>query len=239
MDATEATKKYWPFALGAIAVVYLLTRGGGGGADTSTSAYYAMIQAQQAAGAQNAQLSAQRDAAAAAAAAQNAQIKLQYDTLQAQRDIAMVNAQVLKEKAEGENAASFLMAQAQLAAGAGSAATGIISALNQPSIAAIGAMSNENQAALMSSALIAAAGFKAQSGLMQAALNIVPNIGAGLTRSPWGGNSAIQSQNAAGAASVQGAAQGTAQSAGAISQANASGTSSTIGGFTSIMGMFF
>ncbi len=227
MDTGEAVKKYWPWVLGGVAGLYVLSKMSGGGGGDSGAAYAQMMQAQMAAGLQNQQAAAQQ-------AAQQAQIKAQYDIAAMNRDVALAQTAAAVQKSDNETAVQFIMANAQLAQGAGSAATGIISALNMPAVAAINAMSNENAAALQSAALISMGAFAAQASMVNKAIESTSGLGSRLPFSPWGANSAIISSNQSGAQSVSAGAGSTGQTTQAISQSNAQGNSAMFGMFGDI-----
>lgn len=140
-DLVENTKKYWPYALGAVIgvgiIIYFNRGSSSGGSDNA----YASLAAAQSAG-----------------SASNQQFALQKAQLDSQMALADKQLTISAMKAQGETAA-------QLAGAAGT----VISALNAPSVAAINAAAAENVATINSSVLAASAGYMAQAQMVTAA----------------------------------------------------------------------
>ena len=170
MDAEDAIKKYWPWAVGAVVGVLLISRymGGAGqsSGDSSLAAFY------------------QSQAAAAAANQANSAAMFQAQT---QRDVAIANLDLEKTKVRAANETQYLAAQAQMALAIGQSAAGTVNALYQPTIAALNSAAYENAAALTAGATVAAAGMTAQAVATQTvgeALKGYGNVGASLATMP-------------------------------------------------------
>lgn len=145
-DAGELLKKYWPWAVGGVVGLLLISRYMSGGSseasgDSSLTAFY---QAQAAASANQQAMSAQ--------------------TMQAQtaRDVAMAQIALQEKATASASESQYLATQAQMALAVGQSASGTIAALYSPSIAALNAAGYENAAALQAGATVAAAGLTAQ-----------------------------------------------------------------------------
>lgn len=152
MEISESVKKYWPWALGGVVGLFILSRMGSGPAQNADNTYAALV-AGQAAGAQaNAQL-------------EIARAQIQAGEVAAERDYNL-NLAVLE--AEREKTYASAMAQVQAAQGAtaqgvGEAAGTIIGALAAPQVAAFQTAAIENSYALMSAAEVAKGEFLATS----------------------------------------------------------------------------
>jgi hypothetical protein len=130
----ESVKKYWPWGVGILGAVWLLTRvqsGGGGGADSY-----------------------------AAAAAQQQALQLEAAKVNAQLGVMQMDAQTRQYSAATAGQAQLLAAQGQTAMGVGSAAAAITQQLQAPTIAAIQAAAAENMAALQTAGAVSAASFQ-------------------------------------------------------------------------------
>ena len=160
-DAGEILKKYWPWAVGGVVGLLLISRYMGGGSqasgDSSLAAFY---QAQAAASANQQAMSAQ--------------------TMQAQtaRDVALAQIDLQKQATASAAESQYLAAQAQMALAVGQSASGTIAALYAPSIAALNASGYENAAALQAGATVAAAGLTAQGAATAAVGEALKGYGA-------------------------------------------------------------
>lgn len=162
-DVKDFVKKYWPYIVGAVVGLYIILKYSGGGssgaASTGDNGYAAFLQAQTAAGAQNAALQLQAQTAADTNALNNkaldAQIRLNLEQLKVQDN---------KNYADAFN--NFQATQSAMAGAIGSSTAQIIEALNAPSIMAMQAGAIENMAALEGAGNVAAASFQAQGNVV-------------------------------------------------------------------------
>lgn len=156
MDYKEAVKKYWPWILGGVGGLYLITKFSGGSSSSSTADY---LNAQNSAALGQQQIAAQKEIelakVSASTAATNATIALQTAQFEAQRDVA------------------YIQAQASMAQAVGTSASGLATALYAPGIAAITAAGAENAMALQAAATVAAAGFNTQASMVDSTTGAV------------------------------------------------------------------
>lgn len=160
MDAQEAIKKYWPWALGGVVGLFLLSRMGGsssGGGD-----YAAYVAAQSAAAQSNAQAGIAQSQIASQTALANRQLDL------AEKDL-MSQAQT-----------NYLLAQGAMAKGVGEAASGVVGALLTPYTTVLQTSAYENSAALLAASNIAIGGFETQRGLVAESSKAIAAVSEGL-----------------------------------------------------------
>lgn len=160
-DVKGFVKQYWPYIVGGIVGLYLILKFAGGGSSSASGdgGYGAFLQAQTAAGAQNAALQMQMQAAAD----KNA---LDSKALDAQIAINNATLQVQKEKNYADAFNAFQNSQAAMAQSIGSSTANVIDALNAPSIAAMQAGAVENAAALEAAGNVAAASYLTQGQIV-------------------------------------------------------------------------
>lgn len=150
-DVKDFAKKYWPYIVGALVVLWLLMRSGGnsGGGGSNVAGLYA---AQAGSAAQMAGINAQARAQEAALAAQERDSNRQYELQSRALDTA-------RQK-------GLMEAQAQTAMAAGATAKGVLEGLYAPQIAAMQMAGYENAEVIRAAAGVAAAGFGAQAGMI-------------------------------------------------------------------------
>lgn len=171
-EARDFLKKNWYYVLGGVIGLYLVMRFMGGGSSSNAGTGYAAYAAQQSQlGLQYAQISAQTQAA-------QAQIAAQQDATNKQYELGKMQLQASAQS-------DFLKSQAAAAESVGKAASGVIGALYQPTIAAMQSSAYENAAALQSAATIAGAGYLAQSGMVSSTSQVTQAVSQGLGQ--WGG----------------------------------------------------
>lgn len=159
-DVKGFVKQYWPYIVGAVVGLYLILKfSGGGSASSGDNGYGAFLQAQTAAGAQNASLQVQAQAAADKNALDNKALMAQIDLNKAQ--LAVVDN---ANYATAFN--NFQTSQAAMADSIGTSTAKIIDALNAPSITAMAAGAYENAAALEAAGNVAANSFAAQGQIV-------------------------------------------------------------------------
>lgn len=162
-DVKGFVKQYWPYILGAVVGLYLILRFSAGSSGGSSSGgdggYSAYLQAQTAAGAQNAALQLQANMAAD----KNA---LDTKALQAQIDINKAQLEVTQAKNYSDAFINFQTTQAAMATAIGGATAGVIDALNKPAITAMQAGAMENIAALEAAGNVAAQSFLSQGAVV-------------------------------------------------------------------------
>lgn len=157
MEIADNLKKYWPWALGGVVGLFLLSRMGGNGGGSAPDNTYATLMASQAAGAAGAaQLEIARAQIAAGEVAAERDYNLNLAVLEAER-----------EKTYASAATQMYSAQGAVAAGVGDAATGIIGALIAPQVAAFQTAAVENSYAMMAAAEIAKGEFTATALMSQ------------------------------------------------------------------------
>lgn len=150
MEIGESVKKYWPWALGGVVGLFILSRMGGGSTQSADNAYAALV-AGQAAGAQaNAQLEIARAQIQAGEVAAEREYNLNLAVLEAEREKTYANAMAQVQAAQGATAQ-----------GVGEAAANIVGALAAPQMAAFQTAAIENSYALMSAAEVAKGEFLA------------------------------------------------------------------------------
>jgi hypothetical protein len=169
MEMPEPVRKYWPYALGGVVGLVLILKLRGSGSSTAVDPTAAYLAQQNAAGLQyaNAQL---------AATGQAAQIAAQQDATD--KAFAIQTAQIAAVSAANNNSAqaAFVSSQASMAQAIGSAASGVIQALNQPAIMAINSATTENQAALAAAASAANTGFLASASAIKSVAGVSANL---------------------------------------------------------------
>lgn len=171
-DVQGFLKKNWMYVVGALVGLYLVYRfmaGGSGGGD-AYSGYASFVNAQNQAGLQQAQIAAQ-------SAAQQASIAAAADKANKEYELGKLQVQASAQTA-------FLQSQAQMAQAVGQAASGVIGALYQPTIAAMQSAAYENAAALQAGAQVAGAGFVSQASMVQSTSNVTQSVAQGLNS--WG-----------------------------------------------------
>lgn len=165
-DAQDFIKKYWPYILGGVAGLYLLSRqtGGGqpqtvvlGGGGMSDAAYMAQ--------AQIASIEAQ-------SAIDRQMLQMQQTQLDREHTLNLSALEAQTRAASDANLTNYLAAQGAASQGVAQAASGVIAALTAPSIAAINSTAQENAYALQSAAAAAAAGYTAISNINLAASDV-------------------------------------------------------------------
>lgn len=170
-DVQGFLKKNWMYIVGALVGLYLVYRFmGGGGSSGGDNGYAAFVNAQNQAGLQQAQISAQ-------AAAQQASIAAAQDKANKEYELGKLQVQASAQTA-------FLQSQAAMADSVGKAASGVLGALYQPTIAAMQASAYENAAALTAGAQVAGAGFVSQASMVQSTSNVTQSVAQGLNA--WG-----------------------------------------------------
>lgn len=186
-DIKGFVKQYWPYILGAVVGLYLILRfaaGGGGSSSGGDGGYAAYLQAQTAAGSQNAalQLQANMQAAQIAAERQTAADKNALDNkaLDAQIAINLQSLEVTKQKNYSDAFNTFQATQAAMAQAIGSSTAGVLDALNKPAITAMQAGALENMAALEAAGNVAAQSFLAQGGVVEASSAAAAEVTKGL-----------------------------------------------------------
>lgn len=173
MELTEATKKYWPWAVGGIAVLWLMNKNGSSGGGSGYVIDYAGMAAANAQAAQVAS-NAQMQQAQIAAMEKQGEREHQYNL----ESIALQ-----REKLAAEAEIGFISAQSAAAQGVGSAAADLIAGLSMPSINAVNAAADENAATLMAAALAVQAGFEAQSYISAVPAQTVMGMGEAMAAS--------------------------------------------------------
>ena len=170
MDAQEAIKKYWPYALGAVIALYFLMRAGGQSQSSDAGAAYASLMAATAAQAQGSQQAAlQNHALEIQATANQAGIALQNRGL----DIAELEA-----KTAAQN--QFLLAQGSVAQAVGQAASGLVASLYMPQLQAMNSAAYENAAALNAAATVAIGGFGTQASIVESGSKALDAVARGV-----------------------------------------------------------
>lgn len=130
-------KKYWPYAVGGVAAIFIIMKMRGGGSSGGSVDLSGMYAAQ------------------AAASSQAAQLGLQSRQLDIQA-----------QAAQADGVAKVTAANAQAAAAAGASATGIIQQLYAPGVAAINAAAAENVATLQSAALLTSQSYQQRANMV-------------------------------------------------------------------------
>lgn len=189
MEMPEVIKNYWPWLLGGVAGIFIITRFTGGGTSSNTPV---ILQS----GASDAQIAAnaQLEALRSQTALQNRQMDLaaqkQSEELALQRQALETQAAANAEAARATNltaAGAFLQAQGNAGASAAQSVSQVIGSLYSPAVAAIGAASAENQMALQAAALAASGSYSAQAS----ALTGVTDVLSEMVKIPAAGMSAI------------------------------------------------
>lgn len=173
-DVKEFVKKYWPYILGGVVGLYLLLRNsGGGGSSSGDGGYAAFLQAQTAAGAQNAALQLQSNM-------QQAQIGLEQKKLDAQIELQTAALEVQNNANYANAFNQFQMTQSAMAQSIGSSTAGIIDALNKPSMMAMESAAYENAAALQAAGVVAANSFLAQAQVVASGAETIKGAGSAM-----------------------------------------------------------
>lgn len=189
MDVQNVIKEYWPWMLGGVAGIFLITRMRSGASASSAPVY---LQAGQS----DAQIiaNAQAEALRSQTALQTRQLDLaaqkQADELALQRSALEMQYQSSTDAARAANltaAGAFLQSQGTAASSAGQAVSQVVSSLYAPAVAAIGAASAENSAALQTAALVASSSYSAQAS----ALTGVTDVLGEFVKIPLAGQQAI------------------------------------------------
>lgn len=160
MDSSDIIKKYWPYLVGGAIGLYFIVGKSGASSDNGYSAFF------------------QAQTAAQTAASQQA---YQQAVLQAQVD-AQNSANALEaKKLEAQTNVAYLQAQASMANAVTSGASQVVAALYAPTVTAINAAGYENAAALNAAATVASGGFNAQSKMVSSLSQTVQGVGTGLS----------------------------------------------------------
>jgi len=141
-DIAELTKKYWPYALGAVAGVGLLIYMGRSNSSSGGGDYAAYLQA-------SAQQSAANQSYTLAKSAQDAQIAL----------------------ADKQANVAALQAQGQMVGAIATAAGGLVQSLNAPTVAALNAGAAENVSTIQGAVANSIASYTAQGSIIQSTAN--------------------------------------------------------------------
>lgn len=165
LEIPAIIKDNWPMAVGGIVGIYLILKFMGskgsstpapviaGGMDST--AYAAMANANAAV--QTAQIQAASKAA----------------EIQAQNDAMNTQAAIINNQNNNAAQIAFVQTQGQVAQSVGSAAQGIITALELPSIQAMNSAAAQNNATLDAAAKVAESGFLSQAAISSSALQNV------------------------------------------------------------------
>lgn len=230
MEMPEPVKKYWPYLLGGAVGLFLLLKSSSGNSSSGGSTDYAsLLAAQSAASASQGQLGLQASALQDQTQVQLAQVAGQsaIATTNAnasltiagyQRDTALAATAAAVNDSNNAAQIGFISAQAQLAANAGQASAGIITALQAPDIVAINDATAYNIATVQSAAGASVAAYGSSAAIYQGTNQTTAIVGS--TLAPAGG---INSQGAIAAIS---GASGTIVGAQAGGQAKASAAES-------------
>lgn len=199
MDVKDAIKKYWPWVLGAVVALFIISRLRTSGSGSNAGYAQAMGQMQQAASAnaaQAAQIRAQAEHNQALLAAQEIaanrahelatkkidyeyELGMHYSDLQSyiadeqqrtERTAIGAQREVALHAATLNAQSSMYAADAAAGAAAISGYANIISALYEPGIAAINASAAENVATITAAGNIVAAGYNAQAEVLSSGL---------------------------------------------------------------------
>ena len=146
---SEALKKYWPYIVGAIVGLYLISKYMGGSSSSGSTDYASFLNAQN------------------AAAAQAAQIGIAQQQLQNQTDLQNAQIQLASQAEQDAAQATYMQAQGQLASQVTAASSGVIAALYQPAITAINAAGVYNGQVAQAAAQVAVGGFQSQASMIQ------------------------------------------------------------------------
>lgn len=156
MDYSEVFKKYGVYIVGAVGVLYLLTRSSGSSASSGVGdmlAYNAQAsQLQQQANFQNAQLELANRTA-------DREYSLQSKSLDIQGNVAQTQA------------------TAQMAAALGQTAGNVLDALYKPGISAMESAAYENAAVMQAAANTAVAGFESQADMLESSGIVISSVG--------------------------------------------------------------
>lgn len=165
-DLQDFIKKYWPYILGGVAGLYLLSRQTGGGQpQTVVLGGGGMSDAAHMAQAQIASIEAQ-------SAIDRQMLQMQQTQLDREHTLNLSALEAQTRAASDANLTNYLAAQGAASQGVAQAASGVIASLTAPSIAAINATSAENAYALQSAAAAAAAGYGAIANINLAASDV-------------------------------------------------------------------
>ncbi len=161
-ELIDAAKKYWPWALGAVAAIWALGKVGGNSSasGTSTASDYSNLIAAQ-----------------SEAAVQYAAIGMQQQQLQADNEYRSAQLFAEKEIAAQSNYNEFIALQSAMAQSVGSSTAQVIGALNQPALQVLATASEENQAALYAASNVAVAEYQAIADINKSAADTVAGVG--------------------------------------------------------------
>lgn len=165
-DLQDFIKKYWPYILGGVAGIYLLTRqtsstqpqtvvlGGGGMSD---AAYMAQ--------AQLASIEAQ-------SAIDRQMLQMQQTQFDREHALNLSSLEAQTRAASDANLTNYLAAQGAASQGVAQAASGVIASLTAPAIAAINSTAQENAYALMAASQAAGDAYKSIAQINLAASEV-------------------------------------------------------------------
>ena len=151
MEMPEVVKKYWPWGVGAVVGLLLISRLSSGSSSSS--------------GGSDAAAYAAANAAQAQAAAQAAAAGVQSSQIQAARDTSLAATQAASLASTQANQVQFVGAQAQLATSAGATTAAIIQSLQAPRIVAINGAALDNATTLQAAADAAKSSYGAVTAL--------------------------------------------------------------------------
>lgn len=178
-DIKAILKQYWPYIVGIVVGLYLILRysaGGSSGGSSGSSGgsdYAAYMQAQTAAGQQNAALQIQSQMASD----KNA---LDSRALDAQIAINLAGLEVQKAKNYSDAFNTFQGTQAAMAEAIGGSAAAVLDALNKPAITAMQAGAVENMAAMEAAGNVASQSLLAQGGVVSSSAQTAGQISQGI-----------------------------------------------------------
>lgn len=150
MDIKPVIKKYWPWMLGGVAGLYLITRMSGGAATGGGV------------------ITGGTDAA-------TMQLAMQAQQMQASNNLALASLASTTGKQNNDAQVQNILAQGAMAGQIGASAAGLITALNVPAITAINSANDLNKQAVNAAAAIAIGGYTSQAAQLQAAADAAGN----------------------------------------------------------------
>lgn len=165
-DVQDFIKKYWPYILGGVVGLYLLSRQTGsgqpqtvvlGGGGMSDAAYMAQ--------AQMASIEAQ-------SAIDRQMLQMQQTQMDREHTLNLSALEAQTRAASDANLTNYLAAQGAASQGVAQAASGVIAALTAPSIAAINSSTQENAHALMAASQAAGDAYKSIAQINLAASEV-------------------------------------------------------------------
>lgn len=157
-DLQDFIKKYWPYILGGVAGIYLLSRQTGGaqpqtvvlGGGMSDAAYMAQAQS----------------------AIERQMLQMQQTQFDREHALNLSALEAQTRAASDANLTNYLAAQGAASQGVAQAASGVIAALTAPSIAAINSSAQENAYALMAASQAAGDAYKSIAQINLAASEV-------------------------------------------------------------------